>query len=138
MTKESRRRPREQTISVTITESEQQTMDGKYFCPSSTFLTQKFALNSFTRTIAKKGEGRAPAVRISPSDIQTRLTGRKCNRLDLASLLWSFANFREAVNLILGKVYSDVSLLDSLGTELEECRGKLYTVLRKEQCFKWE
>ncbi|RLI56375.1 MAG: hypothetical protein DRO87_08050, partial [Candidatus Thorarchaeota archaeon] len=138
MTKESRRRPREQTVSVTATESQQQTMGGKYFCPSSTFLTQKFALNSFTRTIAKKGKGRAPAVRISPSDIQTRLTGRKCNTLDLAALLRSFANFRKAVNQILGKAYSDVSLLDALGTELEECRGKLYTVLRKEQCFKWE
>ncbi|MDF1538368.1 MAG: hypothetical protein P1Q69_05655, partial [Candidatus Thorarchaeota archaeon] len=66
------------------------------------------------------------------------LSGRKCNNLDLSTLSQSFANYRKAVNLILEKVFSDSAYLDTLGKELEDIRGMVYLVLRKEQRLKWE
>jgi len=41
------------------------------------------------------------------------------------------------VNLILEKVFSNLSYADSLGKELEECKGMAYLVLRKERLLKW-
>jgi transposase len=65
------------------------------------------------------------------------LSGRKCNNLDLSILSQSFTSYRRAVNLILEKVFSDLSYAESLGKEIEEHRGMLYLVLRKEDRLKW-
>ncbi len=132
----SRRRPRVQTVSTNV-RPEQQTMDDYYRSPSSTFLVQKFSLNSYHRVITRKGLGRKPASVIEPSETLRRLSGRKCNNLDFAVLSQSFSSYRKAVNLILEKVFSDLSYAESLGKELDEHRGMLYLVLRKEQKLKW-
>jgi len=136
MTKNTRRRPREQTVSTDV-RPKQNTMDDKRFCPTSTFLVQKFVLNSYYRVVSRKGLGRRPASVITPSDSLSKLSGRKCNNLDLAVLSQSFASYRKAVNLILEKVFSDLSYTESLGKEIEEHRGMLYLVLRKENRLKW-
>jgi hypothetical protein len=65
------------------------------------------------------------------------LSGRKCNNLDLDVLSQGFSSYRKAVNLILEKVFSDLSYTESLGKEIEEHRGMLYLVLRKEDRLKW-
>jgi transposase len=120
------------------TKSKQQTMDDILSCPSSTLLTQKFALNSYHRRVARKGLGYGPPSTYSPSDTLRRLSGRKCNNLDLAVLSQSFTSYRKAVNLILNKVFSDPTYSESLGKELDESKGMVYLVLRKEQRLKWK
>ena len=137
MKKTSRRRPREQLESASVRPA-QQTMDDKHFCPSSTFLVQKFALNSYHRRVARKGMGRKPATSIIPCEMLQKLSGRKCNNFDLSVLSQSFVNYRKAVNLILEKVFSDSAYMDMLGEELEDSKGMLYVVLRKEQRLKWK
>ena len=132
----SRRRPRVQTVSTSV-RPEQQTMDDYYRSPSSTFLVQKFSLNSYHRVITRKGLGRKPTSVIEPSETLRRLSGRKCNNIDFAVLSQSFSSYRKAVNLILEKVFSNLSYAESLGKELDEHRGMLYLVLRKEQKLKW-
>ncbi|MFW9887403.1 MAG: hypothetical protein ACFFER_04435, partial [Candidatus Thorarchaeota archaeon] len=128
MTKDSRRRPRMQTASSV--KPKQLTMDDIIYCPSSTFLVQEFSLNSYHRIVARKGQSRRPASPIVSSDILQKLSGRKCNTLDLEVLLQSFANYRKAVNLILERVFSDIPYADILGEELEQSRGMAYLVLR--------
>jgi len=137
MNKDSRRRPREQMVPTSV-RPEQQTMDDRHLYPSSTLLVQKFALNSYQRVVARKGLDRKPSSSIIPSKIFQKLSGRKCNNLDLSTLTQSFVNYRKAVNLILEKVFSDSAYLDMLGKELEDSRGMVYLVLRKEQRLKWE
>jgi transposase len=112
-------------------------MDDYYRSPSSTFQTQKFSLNSFERVISRKGLHRRPATSIISSEILRRLSGRKCNNLDLSALSESFNNYRRAVNLILERVYSGTAYAHMIGQELEDSRGMLYLVLRKEQRLKW-
>jgi transposase len=112
-------------------------MDDYYRSPSSTFLVQKFALNSYHRVVARKGLDRKPAFTIETSDVPCRLSGRKCNNLDLSVLSQSFTSYRKTVNLILEKVFSDTSYAEDLGKELEEHRGMLYLVLKKEDHLKW-
>ncbi|MFW9886711.1 MAG: hypothetical protein ACFFER_00915, partial [Candidatus Thorarchaeota archaeon] len=136
MTKDSRRRPRMQTASSV--RPTQQTMDDIIYCPSSAFLVQEFSLNSYHRIVARKGQDRRPASPIVSSDILRKLSGRKCNALDLEVLLHSFTSYRKAVNLILEMVFSDMSYADILGEELEQSRGMAYLVLRKEQRLKWK
>ena len=136
MKKDSRRHPREQ-LETTIVRPEQQTMDDRHLYPSSTLLVQKFVLNSFHRSIARKGQGRKPSSSIEPSEALRKLSGRKCNNFDLEVVSQSFANYRKAVNLILEKVFSDPVYLNMLGEELDESRGMVYLVLRKEQRLKW-
>ena len=101
----SRRRPREQMVPTSV-RPKQQTMDDINCYPSSTLLVQKFALNSYHRVVARKGQNRRPTDSIVSSDIIRNLSGRKCNNLDLAIITKSFANYRKAVNLILEKVFS--------------------------------
>jgi len=137
MKKEARRRPRVQTDSTSV-RPEQQTMDDLNYNPSSTLLTQKFTLNSFNRQVVRKGLGSKPSSSIESSDILRRLSGRKCNNLDLAILSQSFVEYRRVVNLILEKVYSDHAYAESIGKELDESKGMLYLVLRKEQRLKWK
>ena len=136
MKKDSRRRPREQMVPTSV-RPKQQTMDDKHFCPSSTFQVQKFALNSYHRVISRKGMGRRPSTSIIRSDILRKLSGRKCNNLDLSVLSQSICNYRETVNLILEKVFSDLPYTQMLGKELEEHKGMMYIVLRKEDRLKW-
>ncbi|MHA1862455.1 MAG: zinc ribbon domain-containing protein, partial [Candidatus Thorarchaeota archaeon] len=136
MKKTSRRRPRKQLESATV-RPEQQTMDDFNCNPSSTLLVQKFALNSYHRSIARKGMGNKPANVVISSNVLRKLSGRKCNNLDLSVLSQSFANYRKVVNLILEKVFSDAAYSDMLGKELEQSRGMVYLVLRKEQRLKW-
>ncbi len=112
-------------------------MDDYYRSPSSTFLVQKFALNSYHRVVARKGLGRKPAFVIETSDVLCRLSGRKCNNLDLSVLSQSFTSYRKTVNLILEKVFSDKTYAEVLGKELEEHGGMLYQVLKKEDRLKW-
>jgi len=112
-------------------------MDDIIYCPSSTLLVQKFSLNSYHRIVARKGLGRRPSTSIIPSDMLRKLSGRKCNNLDLSVLSQSFTRYRKVVNLILEKVFSDSRYMETLGKELEESRGMVYLVLRKEQQLKW-
>ena len=137
MNEESRRRSREQTVSTSV-RPKQQTMDDIIYCPSSTLLVQKFALNSYSRFVARKGLDRRPLPTIVPSDMLRELSGRKCNNLDLSVLSQSFTSYRKVVNLILEKVFSDPACFSKLGEELDGCRGMVYLVLRKEQRLKWE
>ncbi|MGY5853918.1 MAG: transposase [Candidatus Thorarchaeota archaeon] len=132
----TRRRPREQAVSTSV-RPKQPTMDDILSYPSSTLLVQNFALNSFTRTVARKGLDRRPSTTIIPSDTLRELSGRKCNNFDLSVLTQSFANYRRAVNLILEEVCSDTEYSETIGEELESSKGMLYLVLRKEQRFKW-
>ena len=136
MNEDSRRRPREQTVPTSVRPM-QQTMDDRHLYPSSTLLVQKFALNSYNRVVARKGLGRRPSTSIISSDILQKLSGHKCNNLDLSVLSQSFVNYRRVVNLILEKVFSDLVYFDVLGKELENCKGMLYLVLRKEQRLNW-
>ncbi len=112
-------------------------MDDKRFCPTSTFQVQKFSLNSYHRVVSRKDLGRRPASEITPSNTLHSFSGRKCNNLDLAILSQNFASYRKSVNLILEKVFSDLSYAESLGKEIEKHRGMLYLVLRKEDRLKW-
>ena len=137
MTKGSRRRPRVQTVSTHV-RPQQQTMDDINCYPSSTLLIQKFTLNSYHRRVARKGLGLSSLNTYSPSVTLRKLSGRKCNNSDLAVLTQSFANYRKAVNLILDKVFSDSSYLESLCNELDESKGMVYLVLRKEKRLKWK
>jgi hypothetical protein len=132
-----RRRPRMQLDSTSVKPT-QQTMDDIIYCPSSTLLVQKFALNSYHRIIARKRLQRSPTTSIVSSDILRKLSGRKCNNLDLSVLSQSFNSYRKVVNLILEKVFTDSAYLSMLGEELDDCRGMVYLVLRKEQRLKWE
>ena len=136
MNKDSRRRPREQMVTTSVRPA-QQTMDDRHLYPSSTLLVQKFALNSYHRVISRKGMGRRPSTSIIPSDMLRKLSGRKCNNLDLSVLSQSFTNFRKIVNLILEKVFSDLPYAQMLGKELEEHKGMMYLVLRKEDRLNW-
>ena len=117
MTNTSRRRPREQMVSSSG-RPKQQTMDDYHFSPSSTLLTQKFALNSYHRRVVRKGLGRSPKSVFVASDTLCKLSGRKCNNLDLGVLSQSFTSYRRAVNVILEKVFSELSYVESLGNEL--------------------
>jgi transposase len=110
-------------------------MDDIIYCPSSTFLSQKFALNSYNRIVARRGIGRKPES--SLIGLQA-LSGRKCSNLDLSIISQSFSNFRKAVNLILERVYSDLAYANTLGEELDKSPGKMYVVLRKENRLKWK
>jgi transposase len=67
-----------------------------------------------------------------------KLSGWKCNNLDLAVLSQCFTSYRKVVNLILDKVFSDPPYSESLGKELDETKGMVYLVLRKEQRLKWK
>ena len=136
MSKTSRRRPRVQAVS-TFVKQEQQTMDDNSVYPSSTFLVQKFALNSYHRVVSRKGLGREPTSVITPTDSLRAFSGRKCNNLDLAILFQSFSSYRKTVNLILEKVFSDSTYAESLGKELDKSKGMAYLVLRKEKRLKW-
>ncbi len=137
MKKDSRRRPREQMVPTSVRPT-QQTMDDILSYPSSTLLIQKFALNSYSRVVARKGLGRGPSNSIIPSDILRKLSGRKLSNLDFSVLSQSFVNYRKIVNLILEKVFSDSSYSKMLGEELADSKGMLYLVLRKEQRLKWK
>jgi len=123
MKKTSRRRPRKQLESATV-RPEQQTMDDFNCNPSSTLLS-------------RKGLGRHPSTSITPSDTLRNLSGRKCNNLDLTVLSQSFSNYRKVVNLILEKIFADDFYSDMLGKKLEQSKGMVYLVLRKEQRLKW-
>jgi transposase len=112
-------------------------MDDINCYPSSTLLVQKFALNSYHRIIARKGLDKKPANPIVSSDMLQKLSGRKCSNLDLSVLSHSFSNFRKVVNLILEKVFSDAAYFEMLGKELEDSKGMLYLILRKEHRLKW-
>lgn len=81
--------------------------------------------------------GRGPSTSIIPSDILRKLSGRKCNNLDLSVISQSFCNYRKTVNLILEKVFSDLPYAQMLGKELEEHKGMMYIVLRKEDRLNW-
>ncbi len=82
--------------------------------------------------------GRKPATSIIPCEMLQKLGGRKCNNLDLSVLSQSFSNYRKVVNLILERVYSNTEYANMIGQELEESRGMVYLVLRKEQRLKWK
>ncbi len=137
MNKDSRRRPREQMVPTSVRPT-QQTMDDFNCNPTSTFQVQKFSLNSYSRVVARKGMGRKPATSIIPCEMLQKLGGRKCNNLDLSVLSQSFSNYRKVVNLILERVYSNTEYANMIGQELEESRGMVYLVLRKEQRLKWK
>ncbi|MFW9803862.1 MAG: zinc ribbon domain-containing protein [Candidatus Thorarchaeota archaeon] len=113
-------------------------MDDYYRSPSSTFLIQKFALNSYSRVVARKGLGRKPTTPILSSETLRKLSGRKCSNSALSAISQSFASYRKVVNLILEEVFSDIDYSDTIGKELENSRGMLYLVLRKEQRLKWK
>jgi transposase len=136
MKKDTQRRPCAQTVSTSV-KPEQQTMDDKHFCPSSTHLVQKFALNSYHRVVARKGQNKQPSKSIVSSEMLQNLSGRKCNNLDLELLSQSFSKYQKAVNLILMIVYSEKTYADSLGTKIENSNGMFYLVLRKEQRLQW-
>jgi transposase len=112
-------------------------MDDFNYWPSSTLLVQKFSLNSYSRLVGRKGQGREPSSSINPSEELRRFSGRKCNTQDLSVLSESFSNYRRAVNIILERVFSDFSYAQSLGEELEEKKGMMYLVLRKEKRLSW-
>jgi hypothetical protein len=120
-------------------------MDGSYISSSPTFLTQTFALNSFTRQTARKGQGRKPNPLFSrrafgkvPAVLQSN-SGKKCSVADLSILSQHFDRYIQAVNLILQKVYnkSDAQA-KSIGWKLDTARGRGYVILREEPKLNWE
>ena len=137
MKKDSRRHPRVQTVSSSV-RPEQLTMDDNQRYPSSTLQVQKFALNSYHRRVSRKGSHSGPPTSIVPSDSLRMLSGRKCNVLDFEVLSQSIENYRKAVNLILERVFSDSSYAESLGYEIENSKGMMYLVLRKESRLNWK
>ncbi len=143
MKKRTRRHPR-----VGKTKgSNQETMDGYYNIDSSTYLVQKFALNSFHRQVARKGLGRKPdpafrrKKRRSPQSrpVVTKLvSGRKCSEIDLQTLGQHFGRYIEAVNLVLSEVYSSQARAAQIGEKLETSKGHGYVVLREESFLEWK
>ena len=144
MTKvDTRRRSREQMTSM----SQQQTMDDNYHYPSSIFSVQRFSLNSFERTVAKKSHGRKPDPSFSKkkksSDIillQSTLkkTGRKCSDVDLSMLNSHFEKYIEAVNLVLSEVYSRPGHAQKLGEELSKSGLHGHATLRSVPFLRWK
>lgn len=137
MKKDSRRRPREHMDSASARPLHQ-TMDDTIYYPSSTHLTQKFSLNSYNRRVARKGLGHRPLSSIIPSEVLRMYSGRKVYNIDLDLLSQSFSDYRKAVNIILERVFSDLSYADMLCEEMEKSRGLMYLVLRKEKRLSWE
>ncbi len=112
-------------------------MDDILSCPSSALRVQSFVLNSYNRQVARKGLGRRPSTSIKQSHMLHKLSGRKCNNLDLGVLSQSFSSYRKVVNLILEKVFSDLRYADEVRSELAKQRGMLYLALRREKHLKW-
>ncbi len=140
MKNETRRYPR---VGKNV-DSNQETMDGNYYINSSTYLVQKFSLNSFNRQVARKGLGRRPdpsfqkkktAIRPIVSNL---LSGKKCSEIDLHTLEQHFEKYVEAVNLVLTKVYSIHQQVVSVGMKLETSKGQGYVVLREESFLEWK
>ncbi len=139
MKKRTRRHPR---VGKT-TSSNQETMDGNYYVDSSTYLVQKFSLNSFNRQVARKGLGRKPdpsfkrGSRRVTRQLVTKLSGKKCSEIDLQTIGQHFDKYIEAVNLVLSKVYSPHQRAASVGMKLEGSKGQGYVVLREESFLEW-
>lgn len=134
----ARRRPREQTQSMT---EEQHTMDDKFKYPSSgtpktglRYLTESFTLNSVDRTVQKQGKGRKPRPMFSTVDgIQKgveKTTGRKVKDVDVLLLGEHFAVYVKLVNMVLEQVYVSDDRAESVGRQLSEHRGKGYSFLK--------
>ncbi|MDF1537902.1 MAG: transposase [Candidatus Thorarchaeota archaeon] len=143
MTTNTRRRSREQMTS----KSQHQTMDDNYHYPSSTFLVQKFSLNSFDRVVARKGLGRRPdstfTAKNEESDIDIlqdvlKNTGRKCSDTDLSTLNLHFDRFTQAVNTVLTDIYSHPIRAQKIGEKLSASRMHGYTTLREETFLDWK
>ena len=142
MKERTRRRPR-----VGKTDgSNQETMDGYYYSVSSTYLVQKFALNSYHRQVARKGLGKKPDpafLRKKKRSLQSRtvvtklVSGRKCSEIDLQTLGLHFGRYIEAVNLVLSEVYSSQAQASQIGEKLETSKGQGYVVLREESSLDW-
>ena len=140
MKKKTRRHPR---VGKT-TGSNQETMDGNYYIDSSTYLVQKFSLNSYHRVVARKGLGRGPDPSFQRKDkrvvkqLATKMSGKKCSEIDLQVLGQHFGKYIEAVNLVLAKVYSLPQRAASVGMKLEGSKGQGYVVLREEPFLEWK
>ncbi len=141
MKKRTRRHPRAEKTDG----SNQETMDGYYYSVSSTYLVQKFALNSYHRVVARKGLGRRPDPsfrrelnRIQQPIVDRKLSGRKCSEIDLQTLGQHFGRHIETVNLVLSEVYSSQAHASQIGEKLETSKGQGYVVLRGEPSLKWK
>ncbi len=139
MKKKTRRHPR---VGKT-TGSNQETMDGYYYIDSSTYLVQKFSLNSYHRVVARKGLGRRPDPSFQRKDkrvvkqLTTKISGKKCSEVDLQTVEQHFGKYIEAVNLVLNKVYSCPQRAVSVGMKLETSKGHRHVVLREEPFLEW-
>ena len=143
---EARRRPREQTQSTT---EEQQTMDDKFKCVTSSgtpktgleYLVESFSLNSEDRVVSRKGKNRRPHPSFSKmqknSTIQQSFSifqssGKKIRTLDLKVLESYFRQYVMTVNLVLDRVYKNPDYAERLAKQLSEFRGRAYNLLRGE------
>jgi transposase len=120
-------------------------MDGYYYTVSSTYLVQKFALNSYHRIVKRKGLGRGPdpAFRREKDNdpayrIPELLSGKKCSEVDLQTLGQHFDRYIAAVNLVLSEVYSIPDRASQIGDELDASRGQGYVVLRELPFLGWK
>lgn len=149
MKKRTRRHPRVGKTNG----SNQEKMDGYYYVVSSTYLVQKFALNSFNRQVARKGLGRRPDPSFRREKTREKkkrepqtglavdklvLSGRKCSEIDLQILRQHFGRYIEAVNLVLSEVFSSKELASQIGEKLETSKGQGYVVLREESFLEWK
>ncbi len=140
MKKRTRRHPRVGKTNG----SNQETMDGNYYNDSSTYLVQKFSLNSYHRVVARKGLGRGPDPSFQRKDkrvakqLVTKMSGKKCSEIDLQTIGQHFGNYIEAVNLVLNKVYLTPQRVASVGVKLEGSKGHGYVTLRKEPFLEWK
>ena len=126
------------------TGSNQEKMDGYYYSVSSTYLVQKFALNSFHRQVVRKGLGRRPdpsfrreLKRIQQPVVDRSVSGRKCSEIDLTVLGQHFGRYIEAVNLVISEVFASKRLAYQIGEKLETSKGQGYVVLREESFLEW-
>ncbi|MHA1614584.1 MAG: hypothetical protein ACTSYJ_07035, partial [Candidatus Thorarchaeota archaeon] len=121
-----------------------ESVDGNYYNDSSTYLVQKFSLNSFNRQVARKGLGRGPDPSFQRKDkrvakqLVTKVSGKKCSEVDLQTIGQHFGKYIEAVNLVLNKVYSSHQRAASVGMKLEASKGHRHVVLREEPFLDWK
>jgi len=120
-------------------------MDDNHMSSSSTYQAEKFALNSYNRIVDRKGRGKGPdpsfSIRGSRHEgevLSELVTGKKCSDINLQTLEQHFDRYVDAVNLVLGKVYSAPDRAQHVGQRLHSSRGQGYVMLTEESLLEWK
>ncbi len=101
---------------------------------SRNYLIESFSLNSVTRTVNRRGQGRRPDPQYKKkADIKSiisEISGKKIQSIDLTTVIKYFEQYVETVNMILQRVYETAEKAEGVGKGLCEYRGHGYTFLR--------